>query len=402
MPPRVAAAMLGGGGGGRAPKPAALLVPPGQGAAARQAQASDLYHFRTNGVQTSAWAPARLPRKWELERRRIDPLMGHALMGHGSQKTNGTRALVLRSKCAKQPIARGLGGGARRLNYLAKEGAAWPTNCETYPEICETVKSVAKERAVLAAVSNSNILHMLGQFVDIVQKVGVSNFLVVAIDQRTADFLKGRSAHYVRKLRTRTGSTDNHATSGLKFQILYEMLSVGVSVPSRRRRRHHPGSPRARPSRPPRAPRADVRPLAARAQDPFVALYRDTDVEGMSDGWDDDAAYGHTYELPLPAGSTPSGAAAPARWLRLVARNSGLFYLAATHECLRLMKVLAARMAAEAVWDQVTMRPWRAIAIPTAQFLLTPRNSLHSRRTTWRSSARRMARRRRRASRCAR
>ena len=232
MPPRVAAAMLGGGGGGRAPKPAALLVPPGQGAAARQAQASDLYHFRTNGVQTSAWAPARLPRKWELERRRIDPLMGHALMGHGSQKTNGTRALVLRSKCAKQPIARGLGaGGARRLNYLAKEGAAWPTNCETYPEICETVKSVAKERAVLAAVSNSNILHMLGQFVDIVQKVGVSNFLVVAIDQRTADFLKGKKcAHYVRKLRTRTGSTDNHATSGLKFQILYEMLSVGVSV----------------------------------------------------------------------------------------------------------------------------------------------------------------------------
>ena len=84
---------------------------------------------------------------------------------------------------------------------------------------------------MLAAVSNSNILHMLGQFVDIVQKVGVSNFLVVAIDQRTADFLKGKKcAHYVRKLRTRTGSTDNHATSGLKFQILYEMLSVGVSV----------------------------------------------------------------------------------------------------------------------------------------------------------------------------
>ena len=37
------------------------------------------------------------------------------------------------------------------------------------------------------------------------------------------------------------------------------------------------------------------------------------------------------------------------------------------------MKVLAARMAAEAVWDQVAMRPWRAIALPAAQFLLTPR-----------------------------
>ena len=90
--------------------------------------------------------------------------------------------------------------------------------------------------------------------------------------------------------------------------------------------------------------------------------YRDTDVEGMSDGWDDDSAYGHTYELPLAAGAGGGSGALmsggrPARWLRLVARNSGLFYLAATHECLRLMKILAARMAAEAVWDQVTMRP---------------------------------------------
>jgi hypothetical protein len=38
--------------------------------------------------------------------------------------------------------------------------------------------------------------------------------------------------------------------------------------------------------------------------------------------------------------------------VRLVARNSGLFYLSATHQSLRLMKTLAARVAAENVWDQ--------------------------------------------------
>ena len=72
---------------------------------------------------------------------------------------------------------------------------------------------------------------VLGKFVDVVQTVGVKNFLVVALDERTVDFLNRKKCpNYLRKLRSRTGSTDNHATSGLKFQILYEMLSVGVSV----------------------------------------------------------------------------------------------------------------------------------------------------------------------------
>ena len=34
---------------------------------------------------------------------------------------------------------------------------------------------------------------------------------------------------YVKKLVSRTGSTDNHATSGLKFKILVDFLSVGCS-----------------------------------------------------------------------------------------------------------------------------------------------------------------------------
>mmetsp|Transcript_25988 Transcript_25988/g.82371 ORF Transcript_25988/g.82371 Transcript_25988/m.82371 type:complete len:282 (+) Transcript_25988:1927-2772(+) len=67
----------------------------------------------------------------------------------------------------------------------------------------------------------------------------------------------------------------------------------------------------------------------------------------MTDGWDDASSYGHTLDTPV------SGTAVgPLRSFRLVARNSGLFYLSATHQALRLMKVLAARVSAEAVWDQ--------------------------------------------------
>lgn len=83
--------------------------------------------------------------------------------------------------------------------------------------------------------------------------------------------------------------------------------------------------------------------------DPFRHLYRDTDVEGMSDGWDDRTGYGD------PDYTTPD---ARLGWLgdhgsvRLFARNSGLFYLQATHEALALMERMAGRMASEPVWDQ--------------------------------------------------
>jgi hypothetical protein len=65
----------------------------------------------------------------------------------------------------------------------------------------------------------------------------------------------------------RSGFTDNHATSGLKFQILRDFMSVGASVVL-----------------------SDVDIVWV--QSPFPYLYRDADVEGMTDGWDDPTAYG--------------------------------------------------------------------------------------------------------------
>ena len=125
-----------------------------------------------------------------------------------------------------------------------------------------------------------------------------------------------RQVHnYVKKIKSRTGSTDNHATSGLKFQILYEFVSAGCAV---------------------LLSDVDVMWL----QNPFTmpSLYRDVDVEGMTDGWDDPTAYGYEW-----VGN---------RALRLSARNSGLFYLRATHETLGMMRRLKGRMEREAVWDQ--------------------------------------------------
>ena len=48
--------------------------------------------------------------------------------------------------------------------------------------------------------------------------------MVVALDEPTAAWLEARNvAHYTKVLTSRTGSTDNHATSGLKFKVLVDL-----------------------------------------------------------------------------------------------------------------------------------------------------------------------------------
>lgn len=83
--------------------------------------------------------------------------------------------------------------------------------------------------------------------------------------------------------------------------------------------------------------------------DPFKYLYRDADVEGMSDGWDDKTGYG---DADYPTADPPLGWLGAHGSVRIFARNSGLFYLQATHEALALMQRMAERMASESVWDQ--------------------------------------------------
>ena len=97
-------------------------------------------------------------------------------MGHVIQMER-TRKQVIDSKCKRlvepaHPVAGdGASGGAasggdtRALNWLVPPSATeWPVNCGAQPELCEVVKKVHKERAIMAAVCNRNILGMLGQY----------------------------------------------------------------------------------------------------------------------------------------------------------------------------------------------------------------------------------------------
>ena len=65
---------------------------------------------------------------------------------------------------------------------------------------------MASHPKVLAAVSNKNIFAMLGTFLVGCARANISNAVVVALDDATAQFARGKGAHtYVRKLVARGG-----------------------------------------------------------------------------------------------------------------------------------------------------------------------------------------------------
>lgn len=116
----------------------------------------------------------------------------------------------------------------------------------------------------------------------------------------------------------------NHKVSAQKFGIVQGFIHLGCSV---------------------LLTDTDVVYMA----DPFTSLYRDSDIESMSDGWDNktlhgdiepivDHAMGYAYNVPAT--------------MRMAALNSGLWYVAATVPALRLMQIMAHRMATEELWDQ--------------------------------------------------
>ena len=79
---------------------------------------------------------------------------------------NRTKKAVLQSRCKRLPKSSGHTGvgETRTLNHLvAPDAAEWPVNCASQAELCAVVRRVHKERAIMAAVSNRNILGMLGQ-----------------------------------------------------------------------------------------------------------------------------------------------------------------------------------------------------------------------------------------------
>eukprot|EP00878_Enallax_costatus_P031431 GHUV01034376.1.p1 GENE.GHUV01034376.1~~GHUV01034376.1.p1 ORF type:complete len:298 (+),score=65.46 GHUV01034376.1:1192-2085(+) len=198
------------------------------------------------------------------------------------------------------------------------------------------LRKVAPNREVLMGVSNINPLRegMLDTFLKGVKQAGLTNYLIVALDKETESDLLARNfnAFYmpiqISKSQKETGA--NHAVSALKFGIIKKFLMLGWAV---------------------LLSDIDICVL----QDPFKHLYRDHDLEGMSDGFDKPTAYGLIDGFDDPSMG----------WARFAQKevhfnlNSGLFYVKANPRTIELMQVRQAlSRACCLIVDVFVIRTW--------------------------------------------
>jgi hypothetical protein len=193
----------------------------------------------------------------------------------------------------------------------------------------ELLRKVAPQQEVLLAVANKNTLWggMLETFTNGFKDTGVKNHLILALDEETKKWCEEHGINaYLLSLevhKAQAGTGDNHAVSAMKFGIIKRFVDLGWAVLL-----------------------SDVD--IAILQNPFEHLYRDSDVEGMTDGFDEHTAYGSIEGFEDPS----MGWARFAQYYKHFNLNSGLFYVKANERTVDLMKRLDTRLSKQKYWDQ--------------------------------------------------
>ncbi|XP_058725274.1 arabinosyltransferase RRA3-like [Vicia villosa] len=196
------------------------------------------------------------------------------------------------------------------------------------PRLAKLLEEVAIYKEVVVVLANTNVLEMLQVWFTNIKRVGILNYLVVALDDRIEEFCKSNDVPVYRRdpdqgVDSIAKSGGNHAVSGLKFRILREFLQLGYGVLL-----------------------SDVDIVYL--QNPFDYIYRDSDVESMSDGHNNHTAYGYNDVFDEPS----MGWARYAHTMRIWVYNSGFFYIRPTLPSIELLDRVADRLSKEKAWDQ--------------------------------------------------
>ncbi|GFR47051.1 hypothetical protein Agub_g8736, partial [Astrephomene gubernaculifera] len=209
------------------------------------------------------------------------------------------------------------------VGHRVHDVAAAPRNdLEAY------LMQVAPQKEVLLAVANKNTMWdgMLDTFTQGFKRSKVPNHMVLALDKETEAWCKqnGVNAYYMNLsiASVQQGTGDNHAVSAMKFGILKKFVELGWAVLL-----------------------SDVD--IAIFQNPFEHIYRDSDIEGMTDGFDEHTAYGSIEGFDDPS----MGWGRYAQYYKHFNLNSGLFYIKANNRTMDLLTRLADRLSHEKYWD---------------------------------------------------
>ena len=197
------------------------------------------------------------------------------------------------------------------------------------PRLAKILEEVAIQKEIIVALANSNVKSMLEVWFTSIKNVGIPNYLVVALDDHIEEFCKSNDVPVYKRdpdkgIDSIAQTGGNHAVSGLKFRILREFLQLGYSVLL-----------------------SDVDIVYL--QNPFDYIYRDSDVESMTDGHNNMTAYGYNDVFDEPA----MGWARYAHTMRIWVYNSGFFYIRPTLPSIELLDRVAGRLSREPnSWDQ--------------------------------------------------
>ncbi|KAJ3697881.1 hypothetical protein LUZ61_001586 [Rhynchospora tenuis] len=196
------------------------------------------------------------------------------------------------------------------------------------PRLGKILQEVAINNELIVALANSNVQSMLELWFTSIKKVGIKNYLVVALDENIERLCKEKDVPVYRRdpdeaIDSVAKTGGNHQVSGLKFRILREFLQLGYSVLL-----------------------SDVDIVYI--QNPFDHIYRDSDVESMSDGHSNATAYGYNDVFDEPA----MGWSRYAHTMRIWVYNSGFFYIRPTVPSIELLDRIADRLSKEKAWDQ--------------------------------------------------
>ncbi|KAK9129938.1 hypothetical protein Sjap_010425 [Stephania japonica] len=174
------------------------------------------------------------------------------------------------------------------------------------PRLAKILEKVAVRKELIVALANANVKDSLEVWFDSIKKVGIPNYLVVALDEETESFCKSKDVQCTKEI----------LMMALMILLGYSVLLSDVDI--------------------------------VYIQNPFDHIYRDSDVESMSDGHSNLTAYGYDDVFDEPG----MGWSRYAHTMRIWVFNSGFFYIRPTIPSIELLDRVAARLAKKNEWDQ--------------------------------------------------
>jgi len=176
---------------------------------------------------------------------------------------------------------------------------------------------------ILLAMSNKNVHSMLRKWANSIIRSNIRYWAVACLDLETYELVRKEYGdnHALAWFGPKEGH--GHAVSGAKYALIGAVLKTDTNVLM-----------------------SDIDVIVFK--DPFPTLVKDSDIEGMSDGFNEATAYGYDDVFDDPE----MGWSRYAHSFRVFNMNVGWIYAQYSEKTIKLMQRVASRMLKPGVWDQ--------------------------------------------------